>query len=221
MAQHDYVIGNDDGASIRSDWNDLAAAIKSMNSHATDAPSAPVQGMGWCKLVSGTVQELYIYDGSTWVLVCTINPTTHAVTFPITKACFSAHKNGAAQGSITSATEILVTWPTEEFDVGSYFASNAWTPPAGKALLMCSLQYSNTNGVDNESLFLSLYKNGVNFKQVNVIREPATGAPFVFGSWIVDTNGTDAWTITAFKGGAGAGSLDGTVVNTYFMGHLL
>jgi hypothetical protein len=81
MAQHDYNIANDDGAGVRTDINDLAAAIKSGNSHASTAPSSPAQGMIWWKTVDATNQELYYYDGADWILILRINPTTNALTF--------------------------------------------------------------------------------------------------------------------------------------------
>jgi hypothetical protein len=135
------------------------------------------------------------------------------------RECFSVHKNGSNQ-TVNSATATTVTWSTELFDVGSKFASNAWTPSAGKAVITCVLTYTSTNGVDNEDLYVSLYKNGVNFQQALNGRN-GTGNGCVFATWIVDPNGTDAWTVIAYKAGAGNGAVDGAATNSYFSGFLL
>lgn len=64
MSQHDYIIANGSGATVRGDINDVLAAIKSANSYAT-APPTPVAGMLWWD-ISGTPDILKIYDGSSW-----------------------------------------------------------------------------------------------------------------------------------------------------------
>ena len=46
MAQHDYVIENDDAADVRSDLNDVLSAIVSLNS-GNDAPSVTYATMLW------------------------------------------------------------------------------------------------------------------------------------------------------------------------------
>ncbi len=77
MAQHDYNVANGGGATVRSDLNGAFAAIQSNNSHASSAPPSPVQGQWWVKTVSGTVQEVYQYDGTDWILMGTFNPTAN------------------------------------------------------------------------------------------------------------------------------------------------
>lgn len=81
MAQHDYVIDNASGASVRADINSALAAIKSTNSGAA-APSAPAAGMLWLDTdtPSATEWTLFIYDGTDWITVGTVNATTNIFT---------------------------------------------------------------------------------------------------------------------------------------------
>jgi hypothetical protein len=76
MSQHDYNASDATGVIFRGDLNDLFAAILSQNSGAS-APTTAVQGTPWVKPVSGTIMEVYIYDGASWVLHSVYNPTTH------------------------------------------------------------------------------------------------------------------------------------------------
>jgi hypothetical protein len=77
MSQHDYILSDAQGATFRADLNNLAAAILSGNSDGTTAPTAAVQGTRWVKPVSGTIQEVYEYDGADWILLYVINPSTN------------------------------------------------------------------------------------------------------------------------------------------------
>jgi len=75
MAQHDYVIGNDDGASVRADINNMAAAVKSNNSDASTFPASAVQGMSFTQNLSATQQLEWKYDGAAWRLIGIVDPT--------------------------------------------------------------------------------------------------------------------------------------------------
>lgn len=79
MAQHDGVIGNDDGASVRADINSALAAIRSNNSDASTFPASAVQGMSFTQNLSATQQLEWKYDGTQWVLERIIDPTNHKV----------------------------------------------------------------------------------------------------------------------------------------------
>lgn len=43
------------------------------------APSYATEGMIWIKEVSATLDEEYFYDGASWILTRSFNPTTHAL----------------------------------------------------------------------------------------------------------------------------------------------
>lgn len=135
---------------------------------------------------------------------------------------FSAHKNGVSQTGLVSTVATKVTFGTEEYDIGSYFASSTFTPlVAGKYILASAVRWVNTNAVDNEQLEISIYKNGVAYKSEIWVR---AGTSFQQTSItaIVDANGTtDFFEIYATKNGAGNGDIQGVINVTYFQGMLI
>lgn len=132
---------------------------------------------------------------------------------------FRAHKNGSAQGSI-GAAGVNITFGTERWDTGGYFASNGWTPPSGKIVLIVSLNWDSTNAVANEILTTTLVKAGSADSGVQHIRSGTGSATFI-DTFIVDANGTDEFHIQASKSGAGNGQIDGTATATWFAGYML
>ena len=149
------------------------------------------------------------YDGTLdrWLL---LNKPTHTVSF-------SANKNATNQTGITSATNIKVTYSTEEWDIGGYFASSTWTPPAGRYQLTAAAAFTNANGVDNELISNMIFKNGAVFKATYFDRG-STGTIGSIISCIVEANGTDTFDHYVNKGGAGDGTLSGGVADTWFQG---
>jgi hypothetical protein len=81
MAQHDYVIANGSGATVRADINDALAAIASTNKGPT-APPAPTAGMIWVddNTPSSTTWTVFMYDGTDWIALGTLNTTTNVFT---------------------------------------------------------------------------------------------------------------------------------------------
>lgn len=132
--------------------------------------------------------------------------------------CFSAHKNGVDQTGVADSTFTLVTWGTEVYDVGNYFASNTWTPPAGKVSLKAAFLASGLWSAGAQ-VAISLYKNGGALKQANWY----AGAPNLGAALIVCddiANGTDAYTIQAYLDvSSSTGTLNGAANNSYFCGH--
>ena len=61
MAQHDYVIDNASGATVRADINSALSAIQSLNS-GTSAPSSTAAGMLWLDTTGGVPYALKIRD---------------------------------------------------------------------------------------------------------------------------------------------------------------
>lgn len=70
MAQHDYVIANASGATVRADLNSALAAIVSLNSGAT-APSPTYAYMPWADTATGLL-KLRNAANSAWVTVGTL-----------------------------------------------------------------------------------------------------------------------------------------------------
>jgi hypothetical protein len=148
MAQHDYNIANDDGAGVRTDINDLAAAIKSGNSHASTAPTSPVAGMMWWKTVSATQQELYYSDGSDWILILTLNPTTNALTYNFPNSQ-SLTGNLTVTGDV-NITGVITSVSTDAGAGGGPYVTalrNSASPAANDIIggFLCSGKDSNGN----------------------------------------------------------------------------
>ena len=61
MAQHDYVIDNASGATVRADINSALGAIQSLNS-GTSAPSSTAAGMLWLDTTGGAPYALKVRD---------------------------------------------------------------------------------------------------------------------------------------------------------------
>ena len=73
MSQHDYVINNDSGASVRADINSALQAILSQNS-GTSAPSSTASGTLWLDTTGGAPYTLKIRDAGNnhWLTLASI-----------------------------------------------------------------------------------------------------------------------------------------------------
>jgi hypothetical protein len=133
-------------------------------------------------------------------------------------ACFSVHRNGVDETGFGDGAYAQILWTTEVYDVGGYFASNAWVPPAGKVHLHLSAYMTGTVTNGNWAA-AAIYKNGSIFKTNIVGISNATGAiPSVACDDIA--NGTDSYTAYGFLDvDSGTGTANGGAANTFFMGH--
>lgn len=128
---------------------------------------------------------------------------------------FSVHKNGTDQTSIGAAA-VKVTWPTEEFDTNSDFASNIFTPTiAGKYYLSSILTFDPTS---NLITVAAIYKNGSLYKRERVNAGASAVPNSVSVNCVVDANGsTDYFEIYTSNVG-GTITLLGDVTDTFFTG---
>ena len=65
MSQHDYVIANSDGLTVRNDINDVLAAIQSNNSGST-SPTATVANMMWADTSGANQLKLRNLADTAW-----------------------------------------------------------------------------------------------------------------------------------------------------------
>jgi hypothetical protein len=136
---------------------------------------------------------------------------------PVAPACFSVHKGGTNQTGIADSTLTQVTFSTEVYDVGSHFASSAWTPPAGKVALAAASFTFGTVSIGNVQL-CSIYKNGSEFKSISGPTSSAGAGPAVVIEDIA--NGTDVYTVYTFLDvDSGTATTTGSPAYCYFMGH--
>lgn len=73
MSQHDYVIDNASGATVRADINSALSAIQSLNS-GTSAPSSTAAGMLWLDTTGGAPYALKVRDAGNnhWLTLASI-----------------------------------------------------------------------------------------------------------------------------------------------------
>lgn len=135
---------------------------------------------------------------------------------------FSANKNAVDQTGITSGAFVKITFTTEAFDIGGYYdtTNSRWTPPAGKYRISAVVRFTGANGVDNEDLFCSIFRNGVEFLS-DVDHRAGITAQSTRISATVTANGTDFYEIFVFKSGAGAGTVDGRTTATWFCAEMI
>lgn len=130
---------------------------------------------------------------------------------------FSVHKNGTDQTGIADSTATTVTWSTEAVDNGNHFASNAWTPPAGRVRMEVIMSVSGTIS-SGATLVAAIRKNGSIVIQSNT---PAGSAGS--GSVFVTLNdvaiGTDAYDVQAFADvTSGTATVSGLTTQSRFFG---
>lgn len=76
MPQHDLVIANADGATVRADLNGALGALGS-SMIGPSAPTSPLAGMVWVD-DSNADWVLNVYDGVDWISVGTLDPSANA-----------------------------------------------------------------------------------------------------------------------------------------------
>ncbi len=132
-------------------------------------------------------------------------------------ASFSVHKNGSDQTGVTTGTPIKVTFGTELFDIGSYFASSTWTPPAGTAIISAGVRFS-TAGASLTVAAVMLYKNGAEHKRAY---QNSTTIDGIYGTWVVQANGSDTFEIYVQHNLGSNETISGTATETWAMGSMI
>lgn len=195
------------GTDVQAFDSDLAAVA---GLAATGLIARTATGTASARTLTGTSGQLTITNGDG----VSGNPTFTIGAIP----CFSVHKNGSDQTGIADITPTAVTWGTEIFDIGSYFTSNTWTPPAGKVFLQAAARCTGTLSVAAVHKIM-IYKNGALFRQSQPLASVTTEISMSVSSIDVAT-GTDAYTIQIYiDTTSGTGTVKGTATDTWFNGH--
>jgi hypothetical protein len=152
-------------------------------------------------LTSGVTGTLPVANGGT-------GRTAALARFKVTK--------GGSDQTVTAGVSTKVTWSTEVWDVGGYFASDKWTPPAGKVRLYFQFYAYTLSFGSNFSA--EIYKNGV---QVGYVLSVAgsTSQQTQQITFEDDANGTDYY--EAYANTQGATTWDGRAAYTFFQGEQL
>lgn len=149
------------------------------------------------------------YDSTSGLILCRFRKSAQG------SASFSVHNNGVAQNVPNNALTKL-TFSTEVYDVGSRFASSAWTPPAGKLITMVGGVAFAT--VANTLTTIAIYKNGAEYKRGAQIAAPNVTTHAVQVTCQDIPNGTDVYELYAFQNTGVAQNTNGASNFTFFQG---
>ena len=124
---------------------------------------------------------------------------------------FSAYQS-TQQTGISSATFTKVNFQTEEFDTNSNFASSTFTPTIAGYYQINSIIWASGTFIGS---FISIYKNGVRYKDGTFIGSTATYAEFASSAnTLVYCNGsTDYIEIYVWANSTGTYSLQSSSTN--------
>lgn len=209
MAQHDYIIDNGSGATVRADINDALAAIKTTNAGAS-APSTPAAGMLWLdtNTPSATEWTLNLHDGTDWISVATVDATNN-----IFRATSSVAKAG---DTMTGALVLPASDPTGPNDAARKAYVDARLLKAGDTMTGALVlpasdptaddQAARKKYVDDQAAAKSPLPTASSGAGQWVHVNTATGAGYTLPS-----GGTWAWSITAWNQST---SPAGTLANT-------
>lgn len=137
-------------------------------------------------------------------------------------ACsFFAHKNGFDQSLNSGANQL--TFGIEDWDIGSAYASHAWTPPAGTVKII--VKVSVRTGTDATPVSVALYKDGVEHRKITLISPYFTPSFSTEAAGAIETieqvDGTNAFTVYATRGTSAAVVIEGKENMTYFCGTMV
>lgn len=132
---------------------------------------------------------------------------------------FSATKGGSDQTGVADATFTTVTWGTEVYDDGGYFASNTWTPPPGLVFVTATFRLSGTMAAGSQCAVL-LRKGTTAILQCDY--GSLTNEAVVNVSAFDYSNGVDGYNVQAFANvSSGTVTVGGNTTHSKFMGYYL
>jgi len=189
------------------------------------APTTQVLGTIWYDTGNALLKINTAATGATpvWVTVNEGAPWA-AGTFGGSAAgyrSFSVTKGGTNQTGVVSGTLTKVTWPTEEWDTGSVFASDKFTcDVAGKYHFYFALKLTGNVLYDNA---VWLYKNGSGVRYANYFiaydSGANTGVPTMQMETNLDLSVDDYIEVYVHQESGGDQVVDGAVIATWFTGY--
>lgn len=204
MSQLNVSLPSDGDTIDSSDYNTpINTIVTDYNGNIDNSNIAAAAAIAGTKLADASIPAAKI-DAST------------IIRFAVTKS--------ASQTGITSATLTQVSFNTEEYDIGSAFASNVFTAPvAGLYHFSSSVQLQATTTGNTTGWNISLRKNGSAFRggarffDNNISADNATAV--VSGDILLTASET---VDVAASCTASAGNVQfNTSVDTFFTGHLV
>lgn len=133
-------------------------------------------------------------------------------------SAFSVHNNSTNQ-SIPNSAFTQLNFSTEVFDLNGDFAANAWTPPAGRPVML-----SGSVGISMGApgaVSVAIFKNGAQLRNGVVTQALAGATPGVTVTYIDTPNGTDVYDLRAIQTSGVAQNTSGLAPLTWFCGSML
>jgi hypothetical protein len=144
MSQHDQVINDGNGASVRSDINAALAALFSTSLGSTE-PSVKNAGMLWfdTSVVGANVLKVRDQTNTAWLQIS-----------PISQPSARAHRSGGGAVALTAATWTKINFSTLAVNVGGFSISgnSLLIPRAGTYLVHGSIQPITTSATVTDIL---------------------------------------------------------------------
>jgi hypothetical protein len=132
---------------------------------------------------------------------------------------FSAYKSSPNQ-ALASATPTKITYDSEEYDVGSVFASSRFSPgKVGKFQLSAHWSISDTDASANLAAYI--YKNGSVHKLVKNWAPTDTSSGITISVDVAATLDTDYFEVYARQDGGGSEEINAGQTDCWFCGHEL
>lgn len=131
---------------------------------------------------------------------------------------FRATKNSVDQTGIASATDTVITFDTENFDIGSFYdtTTSRWTPSAGTYAFGAFVRITGGN-VDSAAQTLKIFFNTFIAIESTIIQR-GTGALTVQALSVEQFNGSDYVEVKLNSGGAGTKTVSGLTYDSSFFG---
>jgi hypothetical protein len=221
MAQHDYILDNNDGASFRSDLNAALQALLTVNSGSV-APAVTAPQMLW-------------FDTGTGVLRIR-NPANTAWLVAVTPDVFAAKQPGdiiqqvhtQSGTSATGTTQIPFDNTIPQITEGNEYMTRAITPTNASNILLIDVSIIlSSNFVGTTTITAALFRDSTaNALAAGTQLSPAANSPMTVsfrhrmtaGSTAATTfrvrGGTSGAGTTTFNGNAGAGALGGVLASS-------
>lgn len=186
--------------------NDLAA-LEGLSSNGMIARTATDTAA--VRTITGTTNHITVTNGDG----VSGNPT---ILRPATPS-FEVHKNAVDQTGIADVTFTDITWSTEASDIGSYFASDVWTPPAGVVYVVCQVAVFGTFPA-GAVMALRITRSGSSIAQGNWYA-PVSNAATALICVTSTASGSETFKAQIYMDvSSGTGTISGTAVNSYFRG---
>lgn len=165
--------------------------------------------------ISGLTSDLPVADGGTGASTA----AAALVNLGIDPLGFNAVAAGAQ--AIPLSTFTIVNFGTERFDLGSTFAASAWTPPAGRLVVMTASVSLVSSAVNTGLCALAIFKNGVEYARGAMINFAAVAGYAVTVSVVDNPNGTDVYTVRIFQNNAASLNTSANAAEVNFSGSRL